>query len=312
MRRGVMRSRHSAPRHRLDMHRQERLDGDRTLGLAQRRRAPATTQETLLAQEFRRFPGAIGAFQGLQPANERPFGKTVRAAISGSAEAAAPPRLDVNRPHCRLALFSKCFDATGDPPLSEGTRYAATATPQTPCRDRTLTTERPATCDNLRHSTMRNKETAAAGLNAVVGGNAQIRSLPCTSRTLGVAWYYKCDATPRSSFGVVKSLQHPLLQRSVHLNAGEVQAHRTSRCCDGLGTEELAQDPPSTARPARPSTIRWPSTDQLCSGGHRPNSHHCECNRRVGLRSGERWTVSPRASLFQHRRKRPITNRSER
>jgi hypothetical protein len=63
---GVMRSRHSAPRHRLDMHRPERLDGDRTLGLAQRRRAPATTQETLLAQEFRRFPGAIGAFQGLQ------------------------------------------------------------------------------------------------------------------------------------------------------------------------------------------------------------------------------------------------------
>jgi hypothetical protein len=53
MRGGVRRSRHSAPRQRFDVHRPERLNGDRPLRFARRSGASATPQTALLAQKFR-------------------------------------------------------------------------------------------------------------------------------------------------------------------------------------------------------------------------------------------------------------------
>jgi hypothetical protein len=98
MRGGAMRSRHSAPRQRFDMHRPERLNGARPPRFAQRSGASATSQTTLLAQKFRCCARGLRAVDRLQPAVERRFREPMRATIFGLAEAAASPSLDVNRP----------------------------------------------------------------------------------------------------------------------------------------------------------------------------------------------------------------------
>jgi len=68
---GVMRGAQSAPVERFDMHRPERLNGDRALRFAQRRWPSTVALTTLFAQKFCCFSRGFRAFELLQSAIER-------------------------------------------------------------------------------------------------------------------------------------------------------------------------------------------------------------------------------------------------
>lgn len=106
---GVMRSSRTAPGHRFDMHRPERLNGDRASRSAQRRRAAATALTPLLAQKFCRFSNGFRAFELLQPAIKCRLCEPMLATIFGPRKTASAPRFNVRRPISAPRRFLESF-----------------------------------------------------------------------------------------------------------------------------------------------------------------------------------------------------------
>lgn len=118
----AMRGGQFAPGQRFDVHQPERLDGDRSPRFAQQRGTAAAPLMTLLAQKFRCFPCGFGPFQLRQPAIERRLRQPMLATIFGAWQPLRRHASMCVAHHGRRASFWNRFDATGDPPLYEGTR----------------------------------------------------------------------------------------------------------------------------------------------------------------------------------------------
>ena len=104
-RRGVMRERHSAPVQRLHMHRPERLHSLVAFVRRQLERSSSALPSTLVALGFGKDFGILrtdfGRFRvrdGTQPACKCCAREVVNPAVAALRQAAALPRLDVNRP----------------------------------------------------------------------------------------------------------------------------------------------------------------------------------------------------------------------
>ena len=106
---GAMRGAQSAPVQRFDMHRPERLNGDRALRFAQRRWPSTAALTTLFAQKFCCFSRGFRAFELLEPAIERRLVEPMIATIFGARKSAPARRFNMRRPvgtPCRvLELF---------------------------------------------------------------------------------------------------------------------------------------------------------------------------------------------------------------
>ena len=100
---------HSAPVHRLHMHRPERLDGTIAHVRADAKSLPAALSQSFLtlftalpaAQFrliFRELACSFFASECVKPARERPTIQSMSTAIRPARKATAPPGLDVNRP----------------------------------------------------------------------------------------------------------------------------------------------------------------------------------------------------------------------
>ena len=113
---GILAHAHSAPVHRLHMHRPERLEGTRARVRAHRI-APSLTPFALLfslltalfpaqfQQVFRMLVGFFLADEMLHPAIERVLRQPVLTAIFRPAQCPSAPRLDVQRPVRAVRVF---------------------------------------------------------------------------------------------------------------------------------------------------------------------------------------------------------------
>ena len=108
-RRSIFAHTHSAPVHRLDVHRTERLQGAIACVRADPKALPPCLSQAflplftaLLSAQFRLiFRELVCSFlacEGVEPAHERPFVQPMLTAICLARNAATPPGLDVNRP----------------------------------------------------------------------------------------------------------------------------------------------------------------------------------------------------------------------
>nr|WP_316235475.1 hypothetical protein [Bradyrhizobium sp. SZCCHNR1085] len=92
---GVRPHAHSGPRHCLDMHRPEGLDGTAARAGGQLERTPQTA---LLTLQFGLYSKGFRIDEDAQPARKSALIQAMLTAISALAEAASTPRLDVHRP----------------------------------------------------------------------------------------------------------------------------------------------------------------------------------------------------------------------
>ncbi|UPJ50928.1 hypothetical protein IVB30_05985 [Bradyrhizobium sp. 200] len=124
---------HSAPVHRLDMHRSERLRAAIAHVYAHTKARPLAFLQsflplltTLFATQFRpifhKLACSFLASKMLEPARESLFVKSMLTAIIGLRSAAALLRLDVSRPPLASGFVLEMFGPTGDSPLQQRTR----------------------------------------------------------------------------------------------------------------------------------------------------------------------------------------------
>jgi hypothetical protein len=114
---------HSAPRHRFDMHRPERLYRLRTRASGRSNAPLTTTLASFLTQKFGLYLLGFCDAQGFPPTDERRIGEPmlcVVATCDGPLRCHGSMRIDH---HLRLATFWKCFGPTGDSPMQQRTRY---------------------------------------------------------------------------------------------------------------------------------------------------------------------------------------------
>jgi hypothetical protein len=124
---GVVADAQPAPRHRLHMHRPERLHAAVAVVGGTAPRSPLAAR---LGVEAPLQTQAFRIREHLQPARERRRVEPMLTAVAALRQTAALPRLDMHRPPgLRRAVFSKCFDTAGDPPPHEGTRHGTTPHP---------------------------------------------------------------------------------------------------------------------------------------------------------------------------------------
>ena len=100
---------HSAPSHRFDVHRPERLHGSTALVLRQRTPLLAEPLPTFFSAQFRTYFQGFGVNQMPQPAIECAAAETMLTTIFAFAETAPSPRFNVYRPKRTERLVLEIF-----------------------------------------------------------------------------------------------------------------------------------------------------------------------------------------------------------
>ena len=109
MRLGIGLRTHSAPGHRLDVHRPVRLDGLRS-HVGRQPNTPFTAPlSAFLAQQFCLCLRGLCVSQSSPPANEGLLGQPMDGAVTALRQTAALPRLDVQRPPFASGSVLKVF-----------------------------------------------------------------------------------------------------------------------------------------------------------------------------------------------------------
>src|SRR6266702_4992455 len=100
---------HSAPSHRFDVHRPERLHGSAALVLRHRTPLLAEPLPTFLSAQFRTYFQGFGVNQMPQPAIECAAAETMLTTIFALAQTASSPRFNVYRPKRTERLVLEIF-----------------------------------------------------------------------------------------------------------------------------------------------------------------------------------------------------------
>jgi hypothetical protein len=100
---------HSAPSHRFDVHRPERLHGSTALVLRQRTPLLAEPLPTLPSTQFRTYFQGFNVNQMPQPAIECAAAETMLTTIFALAQTASSPRFNVYRPKRTERLVLEIF-----------------------------------------------------------------------------------------------------------------------------------------------------------------------------------------------------------